>query len=146
MLAVTASRGRTLLPDDAAAPGSSPVVVLSFLAWRNKFNGDPAIVGKKIAVRGFPLEVVGIAPSDFTGTIGVPLDFWAPITLAPQLSDGPSLFEQIRVTGRLRRGWSVRRTEEELSAWLRARTGRRMTGPRAWSYIRNRAAYHCNRQ
>ena len=41
MLGVNAALGRTLLPGDAAAPGASPVVVLSFAAWRNKFRSDP---------------------------------------------------------------------------------------------------------
>ncbi len=127
MLAVKPAMGRTLLPEDAAAPGTAPVVVLSFAAWRNKFGSDPAIVGKRIAMRGFGLEVVGIAPPEFSGMVGVPLDFWVPITLAPQLSDGPSLFgpEQprgIRVTGRLRPGWSVSRAEAEFNAWIQHRT------------------------
>jgi predicted permease len=122
MLGVNAAMGRTLLPEDATVPGASAVVVLSFGAWRNKFGSDPAILGKKIIMRGLGLEVVGIAPAEFGGMVGVPLDFWVPITLAPQLGDGPSLFgpeqpKAIRVTGRLNPEWSVRRAEEEFNAW-----------------------------
>jgi predicted permease len=136
MLGVNASVGRTLLPEDASAPGASPVVVLSFAAWRNKFRSDPAIVGKKIVMRGLGLEVVGVVPAEFTGMVGVPLDFWVPITLAPQLLDGPSLFgsEQphgIRVTGRLRPDWTVRQAEAEFSAWIQHRVGDRPEAERA---------------
>jgi predicted permease len=129
MLGVNAILGRTLLPEDAATPGSSPVVVLAFTAWKSKFGGDPAIIGKKLVIRGYPVEVVGVGPPDFAGLAGVPLDFWVPITLAPVMADGPSLFgpqqpERIRVTGRLRAGWTVRQAEAELTAW----SGHHVTG------------------
>jgi predicted permease len=124
MLGVNAILGRALLPEDAGASSGAPVVVLAFAAWKNKFGGDPAIVGKKLTLRGYPLEVVGVAPPDFVGLAGVPLDFWAPLTLAPQMVDGPSFFgpqgpERIRVTGRLRPGRTIPQAEAELTAWTR---------------------------
>src|SRR5579862_8880328 len=67
MLGVNAVVGRTLFPEDAAAPGSAPVVVLSFKAWRAKFASRPDIVGKKVFIHGYPLEVVGVAPEGFGG-------------------------------------------------------------------------------
>jgi hypothetical protein len=85
MLGVTALRGRTLLPADAETPGSSPVLVLSSDAWANKFGHDPNIVGKQIAIHGHTLRVVGVAETGFRGITEVPLDFWVPLTLAPQL-------------------------------------------------------------
>jgi macrolide transport system ATP-binding/permease protein len=48
MLGVSAIRGRTLLPEDAEVPGSTPVAVLSSDAWTNKFGRDPNIIGKQI--------------------------------------------------------------------------------------------------
>src|SRR5205085_11159202 len=77
MLGVGAALGRTLLPDDTSAPGKEPVIVLSYSAWKAKFGGDPAIVGKKIAIRGYPLEVVGVTRQEFTGLREVPRDYWA---------------------------------------------------------------------
>jgi hypothetical protein len=149
MLGVNATLGRTVLPEDAAAPGASPVVVLSHAAWRNKFRSDPAIVGKKIVIRGIGLEVVGVVPPEFTGMVGVPLDFWTPITLAPQLLDGPSLFgpeqpQAIRVTGRLRPGWSVRQAEAEFSAWSNTgqATGPGLKGQTGLFCVRKRARWH----
>jgi hypothetical protein len=41
VLGVEATRGRTLLPEDAATPGARPVVVLSHNAWKSKFSGSP---------------------------------------------------------------------------------------------------------
>src|SRR5258708_941096 len=130
MLGVNAALGRTLLPEDAAAPGSEPVVVLSYAAWKNKFGGDPEMVGKKLLIHGYPLEVVGIAREGFSGLSEIPLDFWAPLTMASQLQDGPKLFgaeqpEQIRIIGRLRYQLSLRQAEAALTTWAQQRTGDR---------------------
>ena len=40
MLGVGAELGRTFVPDDAAAPGHAPVMVLSNAGWRKLFAGD----------------------------------------------------------------------------------------------------------
>jgi hypothetical protein len=61
VLGVHAVMGRPLIPEDAAAPGREPVVMLSSAAWRNKFASDPGIVGRKLMIHGYPLEVVGVA-------------------------------------------------------------------------------------
>ena len=68
------------------------MAVLSTKAWANKFGGDPEIVGKVIVIHGCPLEIVGVARAGFSGLGDVPLDFWAPLSLAPQLEEGPNLF------------------------------------------------------
>src|SRR5439155_12411935 len=79
MLGINTAFGRILRPDDSSAPGSSPVLVLSYSAWKNKFASDPNIVGKKLLVHGCPLEVVGVAREGFNGLSEVRVDFWTPI-------------------------------------------------------------------
>jgi predicted permease len=116
--------GRPIVADDALAPGSQPVAVLSFSAWKNKYDSDPAIVGKKLLVHGDPLQIVGVAREGFTGVGELPWDFWAPLTMrhplgAPQ--DG-SLSGIIRMVGRLRPGWSTNRARSALLAWARPLT------------------------
>src|SRR5581483_3693055 len=59
--------GRPLLAGDALSAGSQPVAVLSFTAWKNKYGSDPAIIGKKLVVHGYPLQIVGVAREGFTG-------------------------------------------------------------------------------
>ena len=112
MLGVETASGRTLIPDDGAA------IVLSAAAWKNKFGGDPGILGRRISVRGVVLEVVGVARPGFSGLAGVPQDFWAPLAMAPRLLDTEL---RLRISGRLRPGWSVPRTEAALTAWMRHR-------------------------
>src|SRR6185295_12619345 len=71
LLGAKALYGRLLLPDEDL-PGKAPVVVLSNAFWKRALNGDPNIVGKRIALNGFSardssnqFEVVGVLPPDF---------------------------------------------------------------------------------
>jgi predicted permease len=113
MLGVGAAVGRTLVPSDSAAPGREPVAVLSYDAWQGKYGADPEIVGKKIFVRGFPLEVVGVAPEGFTGLNEMPQDFWAPLSMLGQVD--PDRGVRLRVYGRIRHGLSVQQAEAALA-------------------------------
>src|ERR1700683_5216169 len=88
MLGGVAALGRTLIPEDSSAPGREPVIVLSYAAWQNKFGGDPNIIGKKLLLRGYPLQVIGVTQEGFRGLDPAPLDYWAPLTMAPLLDTG----------------------------------------------------------
>jgi putative ABC transport system permease protein len=67
MLGIRARHGRLLLPEDDAL-GREPVAVLSEELWRERFGGDPAIVGRTIRLDGTVHTVVGVVPRRF----GVP--------------------------------------------------------------------------
>ena len=128
MLGVGTTLGRPLLPTDSGAPGSEPFIVLSYQAWQGKFGGRPDIIGAKIMIRGFPMEVVGVAPREFQGLSESPRDFWAPLGMAHQLHDGPDLFgsghpESLGIVGRLHTGESVSTAEAVLLAWSQQMTG-----------------------
>lgn len=127
MLGVTSELGRPLIPEDANAPGREAVIVLSYQAWQSMFGGRPDIVGTKLMVRGFPMEVVGVARKGFQDIGEVPRDFWAPLTMAGRLQGGPDLFggdhpERLEIVGRLRRGQSVSGTKAILTAWSQRMT------------------------
>ena len=136
MLGVSALRGRTLLPEDAEVPGSAPVAVLSSEAWTNKFGRDPNIIGKQIPIHGHTVQVVGVAQAGFRGISEVPLDFWVPVTLAPQLEEDASLFgptqpERLTVVGRLRRDVTLHQAEAALTAWAQRHTADRPDAAKA---------------
>src|SRR5262245_40234859 len=40
-LGIGARLGRTFLPEEDRIPGANPVIVLSYLFWQRRFNGDP---------------------------------------------------------------------------------------------------------
>jgi predicted permease len=120
MLSVSAAKGRTLLPEDAAAPGRDPVMVLSYNSWRDKFGADPDILGKKLVVRGYPLQVIGVAKEGFGGLISASPDYWAPLTMAGQLEPGADL--RLRIIGRLQPGWSIGQAQAALTIWAKQAT------------------------
>ncbi len=58
-------RGRVLGPQDDR-PGAPPVLLLSYKAWQQLFNGDPNVVGRSAQVDGDLYTVIGVMPSTFT--------------------------------------------------------------------------------
>lgn len=127
MLGLGTTLGRPLLPKDSEAPGREPCLVLSYDAWQTRFGGRPDIVGTKIMIRGFPLEVVGVAPREFQGLTESPKDFWVPLSMAHQLQDGPDLFgsghpESLGIVGRLQAGENLSAAEAALLAWSQRMT------------------------
>ena len=93
VLAAPALMGRTILPSDAAAPGSSAVAVLSYTFWRSYFSADPTVVGKTVALNNTPFRVIGVMPKRFEGmAMGTePVALWAPDTMQPVVLHMPSL-------------------------------------------------------
>jgi predicted permease len=81
LLGVNAVIGRTLSVDDDHLENPRQVVVLSYPCWKQKFDGDPAVVGRTLILNGTAFTVVGVAPQGFRGLIvDTEIDFWAPLT------------------------------------------------------------------
>jgi len=117
VLRVRPALGRGFLPEEDKTPSTHPVVVIGYGLWQRRFGGDPGIVGKPLSLNGHPFTVVGIAPSEFNGTVagGAP-DAYVPIMMMPQLATNPfdrsnllfgprsrSLSGWLQVLGRLKR-------------------------------------------
>lgn len=68
-LGVQPAHGRFFVPAEDSGRGAHPVVVIGDGAWRRRFGGDPAIVGRTIQLNGRAMEVIGIAPAGFRGTV-----------------------------------------------------------------------------
>jgi predicted permease len=140
VLGVGAALGRTLLPEDASAPGSRPVVVLSYQAWQKQFSADPEIVGKKVLLRGYPFDIVGVAPAGFTGLGARPAEFWAPLTMAARFETGMDVFgpshpRVISMVGRLREGYGERQARAGLTLWTQRFTANAADAERAMQAV-----------
>ncbi len=130
MLGVGAGLGRTLGPADTSAPGQDAVIVLSHGTWQSRFGAAADIVGRRLALRGIRLEVVGVAAPGFNGVGETPLDFWVPVTIANQLEMGPDLFgpeqpRSLRILGRLQAHLSTGQAEARLATWVEPLTAQR---------------------
>ena len=52
---------------------------MSWSCWKNWFNLDPAVLGKRIIVQDQPVTVVGVLPRGFFGLqVGFSTDVWLP--------------------------------------------------------------------
>lgn len=73
VLGVRPAVGRFFTGDDEAT------AVLGYGVWQRRFGGDPDVVGRTVHVNGQPFTVVGVAPRDFGGTVGLLFaDVWVP--------------------------------------------------------------------
>jgi predicted permease len=85
-LGLTPARGRFFLPGEISTPGSAPVAVLSFNAWKLRFNGAADIVGRTIEINQTPFTIIGVAPQGFIGvSAAFGPDVWLPATMAGQV-------------------------------------------------------------
>jgi predicted permease len=113
-LGVGPAIGRVFSPeaDDRVYRGH-PVVVLSHRFWVERFGGDAHVLGKKILVNNYPMEIVGVSAAGFAG-----LDpsssphLRIPILMLPVLpTDGESLVDRrsqwLHVFARIKPGYTV---------------------------------------
>ncbi|HXW89176.1 MAG TPA: ADOP family duplicated permease [Terriglobales bacterium] len=60
--------GRWIIPSDVdlGTGQSSPVAVLSYRCWRERYHADPQVLGQSMMVDGIPLTIVGVAKPEFS--------------------------------------------------------------------------------
>ncbi len=113
--------GRLLQRSDDVHPGASDAVVLSWPAWKDYFNADPNVVGRKVRINKQAYTVVGVAQQGFYGTE----KFFQPdvfIPLANQGSiEGVDTLDQRRIQKesaivRIKDGVSLPQAQAELNA------------------------------
>jgi predicted permease len=89
LLGAPLTMGRGFLPDEDAAPGASPVVVLSYGLWQRRYGGDPAMVGQTITLNGRAFTVVGVTREGFRGTNAIAgPQLWVPLAMYRELTSG----------------------------------------------------------
>jgi predicted permease len=126
VLGLKPALGRLIVPEDEPQVGESAVVVLSYDYWQRRFAGDPNVLGQLLTVNGQDLEIIGVAPAGFTGTIlSVRMDVFVPLSLrwlmAPTLGqyDPNNSFRFFSywayVFGRLEPGVTLQQADAELN-------------------------------
>jgi predicted permease len=113
--------GRFYGPPEDDKPGASPVIVISYRFWRNRFASDPGIIERQVKINGHPFTIVGVARPGFGGTeLIIAADYWAPFSMVSQLEPGSDWLHSrystnIWAIGRLRPGISRAQAEEDLN-------------------------------
>lgn len=114
--------GRVLQPSDDVGIGAHPVAVISFGTWREFFGSAPDVIGRVIYLNGHAFEIVGVAPSTFTGSYtAFASRFWAPIAMYKQVRPQNLTLEHggwtwLSLTARMRPGVSTNEALTELAA------------------------------
>ena len=83
VLGIKPALGRLILPSEGDVPSADPILVLSYQFWKTDFGGDPGVVGKRAAINGHPVTIVGVAPERFHGIISlVDMQGYLPLGMA----------------------------------------------------------------
>src|SRR5204862_4210097 len=74
--------GRGFRPEEGTGRNAHPVTVISYMTWKNRYKGDPNIIGKTQLMNGVQHTIIGVAPEKFHGTfIGYSFNFWVPTSM-----------------------------------------------------------------
>jgi len=126
VLGVSPALGRLFTIDDDQAPGSSPVVVLSYDFWKNQFGSAQDIVGRKVLVNQYPMTVVGVAAPAFHGIdVGEVPSLWIPAVMSAQAIPGfKTMLDRrtrwVQILGRLKQSVSLAQAQTGLQPWFKA--------------------------
>jgi hypothetical protein len=104
-------RGLTATDD---RPGAPPVVVLGESVWRQRYDADPHIAGRRVTVNGEPATVIGVMPADFEFPVADKA--WLPLAMAPQAADRRRNARTLSVVGQLANGITIAQARAELDA------------------------------
>jgi predicted permease len=89
VLGVQPALGRLLLPSDNRVKNGSPVVVLSFGYWQQRFGADPRVLGQTVGINGHPFTIVGVTSPGFHSVIaGNTPEVFAPMMMKPEVEPG----------------------------------------------------------
>src|SRR6185436_16530002 len=128
--------------DDQTYQGH-PVVVLSHGYWVSRFGRDPGVIGKKILVNDYPMNIVGVSAEGFAGLDPVQSpQIRVPILMKPIMAPDWGWLHMddrrarwVQVFGRLKSGYTVESAQAPLQGLFTQVRTYEMTLPAAkeWS-------------
>jgi putative ABC transport system permease protein len=116
VLGVRPALGRTFLPEEDRP--DAHVAVLGHELWRRRFDSDPNVLGREIAVNGTIYRVIGVMPEHFRffhyyyTTSGL-VDLWVPYVFASNPPTNRRYFS-LSAIARLKGGVSVEQARAEM--------------------------------
>ena len=138
-LGIRAAAGRLLGAIDDVPSPAAPAAVLSYAYWQRRFSGNPAIIGKTIAIPALHrnVEIVGVAEAAFTGVqIDRNPDITLPVSFAltePAWREPRNSF--LEPIARLAPGRSIQEADAELQVLWKAYTSE--TAPQIPAAVRD---------
>ncbi len=125
VLGVGTALGRTFTPEDDRVPNGYPLVMLSYSFWKQRFGGDPEILGKALTVNGHNMTVIGVAQAGFDGVeLGYSPKLFIPVMMQQQIIVGnPTMLTDRRTRwvnafGRLKPGVTQEKAKAALQPFM----------------------------
>jgi putative ABC transport system permease protein len=117
VLRVEAQLGRAFQSGDER-PGVDNIVILSHSLWRDKFAGEPGVIGRVIMLGDVSRQIVGVMPPGLTFPDSA-TQFWIPMRV--DVRDPISLWSRlfVPVIARLRPGTTLAQAQDEIPALSR---------------------------
>ena len=109
--------GRTFRTEEDIAHGPL-VALISEQFWKNYFNGDPGVVGKKLILSGQSFAIIGVVPSQVDLWSSRGTDVYLPVNVATLFSYpvGDRTMHMFYGLGRLKKGVSVAQAQAQLES------------------------------
>jgi predicted permease len=84
--------GRGFMPEEGQGRNAHPVTVIGYQTWKDRYGGDPNIIGRPQYLNGVQHTIIGVAPEKFHGTfIGYSFSFWVPVSMQETFDTGYKL-------------------------------------------------------
>jgi putative ABC transport system permease protein len=112
------SQGRAFTDAETEVATKSPVAIVTYEAWQERFGGDRAMLGKPITLNGTTFTVVGITAPHPQVPLGVP-DVMVPIGYYPNAHGFDRGVRGVLVAARLKAGVSLDAAQRDLSAIMK---------------------------
>jgi putative ABC transport system permease protein len=122
LLGLKPALGRLIEPGDDRPGTNAYAAVISWPYWKRRFNLDPGVVGRTIALDNAVLTIVGVGPRTFSGLrVGAQPDIWTPSAVYPAINpSNPQGLGAFQLVARLGSGTSLEQARSEfavLFAW-----------------------------
>jgi putative ABC transport system permease protein len=95
---------------DEDLPGATPVAIITNGLWKQRFGGDPGVIGRSITLDADRYTVIGVLPP---GSYAGFEQLYVPFVLPPGHGDD-RYAHWLKVVGRLRPGYTLERAQSEM--------------------------------
>jgi predicted permease len=108
-----------LFTEDENQVGKNFVAAISSHLWRNRFGGDPAVLGRKIRINGEPYAIVAVMPDLPPERVEAGMvdatDLWTPLAFSDVWTETSRGERGYLALGRLKPGVSLEQAQADLS-------------------------------
>jgi putative ABC transport system permease protein len=98
--------GRNFTPEEDR-PKADGTAILTFALWKNRYGGDPNIIGKTLALDGKQSRIIGILPANFEMPMLNSVDALVPLALDEDVQRRSSPGVPLRTIGRMKPGATI---------------------------------------